>query len=43
MLVTSLQKGDTMKKLLISSLLLAAFSTAQAAEVLVVLSDANHL
>lgn len=43
MLVTSLQKGHTMKKLLISSLLLAAFSTAQAAEVLVVLSDANHL
>lgn len=43
MLVTSLQKGHTMKKLLISSLLLAAFSTAQAADVLVVLSDANHL
>lgn len=43
MLVTSLQKGHTMKKLLLGSLLLAAFSTAQAADVLVVLSDANHL
>ena len=43
MLVSSLQKGHTMKKLVISSLLLAALSSAQAAEVLVVLSDANHL